>query len=221
MSSHSAAGRRLANLLCLVLLLPLGVWAACMEDTPPLPDDPDTSQIPPADGEPPTGDETPDDEPPLDCVPACGFGQVCHEGSCVPATDPAVQLGYTDESLDDYIAKPDGATMPLYTFGQGGGHMFVTIRVAGLAVPADGALDVGYEITRPADNTMLSSFSQLTQFDSLGGGVFEASRRVIFLNDFPELLHQDTIHCMFVVTSPMDAAQTVTVEQTLILEFIP
>jgi hypothetical protein len=221
MMRNSDYMRRLALRLCLALVfVSIASGADCAGDDPQLPDDPAANSNSPPDDEPP-GDDPPDDDPPLTCEPPCGFGLVCQDGACTPVNVPQCQLGYTDEATDEYSATPDGATMPLFTFGQGGGHMFVTIRVAGLTVPSDGTLEVDYEITRPEDSTVLSEFNQLTHFSSLDGGIFEASRRVIFLNDFPELLHGDTIRCTFVIASPEDVGQTVSIDQTLVLDFRP
>jgi hypothetical protein len=192
---------------CIVLIFIGAVGANCEGMSGP-PDELPPDMNPPAD-------------PPRVCEPACGFGLVCVDGACVGVDTPVAQIGQVNAASGDYLVTPDGATMPLYTFGQGGGHMFVSIRVAGISAPPDGTLDVSYEIVRPSDSVVLSAFQQMVHFDSLEGGILEAPGRVIFLNDFPELLHEDTIRCSFVVTSPVDPAQRATVNQTLILDFRP
>lgn len=192
--------------LLLTLVLALMLSGADCQDGATLPDVPTPNSNSP-------------DELPKTCEPACGFGLVCVEGDCTPVTDPMGEIGYTDDQTNDYAPTPDGSIMPIFTFGQGGSHMFVTLRVAGLDVPPDGTLEVSYEITHTDDDSELSAFSQLTQFSALGEGAFEASRRVIFLSAFPEVLHGDIVRCSFVVTSPDDVTQSVTIEQELEFDF--
>lgn len=164
---------------------------------------------------------TPVVNPPTTCDPACAEGEVCEIGVCVVAVDPAMEFGFTDEVTDEFAAYTDGGTLPYFTLGQGGSHTFVTIRAAGIAPSADGRLDVRYLVTRQSDGFALSDLEQRTPFTRLADGTLEAERRLLFLLEFPEVLVGESADFTLVVSSPDDPSQSVTVERSLALTFVP
>ncbi len=155
------------------------------------------------------------------CEPACGENQICQDGECVQAAQPSIEFGYTDEDGEAYVPIGAGQQMPYFTLGQGGSHTFVTTRVTGFERSADGRLDITYLMIRKADGFALSDFQQRTAFNEIGTGQLEARRRLLSVLDFPEVLEGVEVDFMITVTSPVNAAQTISIDQNQILDFVP
>lgn len=153
------------------------------------------------------------------CVPACDAGEECRDGVCVAVNLARVEVGFTDEDTDEYSIVSDGAVMPIFTFGQGGAHMFATLRVTGIAPDDDGTLLVTYIMIDQADSSALAGFEEVTDFVSLGENTFEAKRRIVFISRFPEVIDGATVDLRVIVESPTDSEERVSIEQSLLLEF--
>ncbi|MFN0197605.1 MAG: hypothetical protein ACKVT0_12750 [Planctomycetaceae bacterium] len=155
------------------------------------------------------------------CEPACSENQICQDGGCVQAAQPSIEFGYTDEDGEAYMPIGAGQQMPYFTLGQGGSHTFVTTRVTGFERSADGRLDINYLMIRKADGFALSDFQQRTAFNEIGTGQLEARRRLLSVLDFPEVLEGVEVDFMITVTSPVNAEQTISIDQNQILDFVP
>lgn len=165
--------------------------------------------------------DPPDDDIPPTCEPSCGFGQICEKTGCVPTDQPAVEFGYTDNQTDTYAALGEGDSMPYFTLGQGGSHMFVTIRAAGVTPGPGGTLDITYIMTRQTDGSVLSGFNESTEFSPVEDGILEANRRLVLISEFPNAINGAGAVLLVRVTSPTDPAQSASIEQPLVLEFVP
>ncbi|MEK6676758.1 MAG: hypothetical protein AABZ47_14030 [Planctomycetota bacterium] len=172
-------------------------------------------------GNPSANDNAQGGGAPETCEPPCDMGQVCNMGVCAPADPPQAEFGFTNEQTDVCTALTDGGRLPYFTLGQGGSHTFFTIRVAGISTSADERLDVSYRMIRRTDGFVLIDFQQRTSFVPLDDGTLEAERRLVFILEFPDLLDGVMVDGTFVVTSPIEPTQTVTIEQSLVLGFEP
>src|SRR5262245_52431345 len=59
-----------------------------------------------------------------------------------PDPAPTAELGYTDPITDAFAPVPNGATMPLFTGGQGGSHIYATLRATGFPTAEDGSASI-------------------------------------------------------------------------------
>jgi hypothetical protein len=183
----------------------------------------------------PMDDTPPDDEPPgsdggsapppdpgdgdMACDPACPAGLSCVQGECVADSQPQAELGYTDQTSGAYQPVGDGAAMPLFTLGQGGGHLFLTFRLTGFPPPESGPVTIGYEFHFQSDGMLLNEFSQMVAAEDIGDGVQEIPRRFVFLNAFPEVLDGQIVTADITLTAPGAQEPLAVISQTLLLDF--
>jgi hypothetical protein len=153
--------------------------------------------------------------PDVSCVPACATGKSCADGSCTPVDEPQIQFGVTDEDPGVFTPISEGGDMPIFTFGQGGSHMFVTIRAAGFDVGDEQMLEITYIMFWQVDNSALSGFAEITGFSPIGNGVFEARRRIVFISEFPEALDGTPADLSLIVESTVDSDQFARVEHAV------
>ncbi len=152
---------------------------------------------------------------------ALGFGGDCQNG--MDPMEPTAELGYTDPADDSYVAVPDGATMPLFTGGQGGSHIFATVRASGFPTASDGkaTIQLAQSVTLSGSGEVLHDFTQTVTFEPIGNGVFEIAERFVFLDAVPVDLHGRNAGIDFVLTSLEEPDMTARISQTVLLELQP
>lgn len=146
-------------------------------------------------------------------------------GSCVPSNDEttgpaAVEFGFTDEGSGDFVPVAEGEVMPLFTGGQGGSHIFVTLRASGFPIDSDGKAGIVVaEIVSLADSgVVLHDFTQTVAFNEIGNGQAEIRSRFVFLDALPEDLDQKTAIVDFTLSSAADPSIRAQVSQTIRLD---
>lgn len=158
---------------------------------------------------------------PVVCDPACEDGKTCVEGFCTPVDEAEVQFGFTNEDTGEFSPIVDGGVMPIFTFGQGGSHMYITVRAAGFEVPDDQTLSVTYILFWQVDGSALSGFEEIIEFTPLGDGVYEAQRRIVFISEFPEVADGTAADLTIIVESLENPDQRIRLEAMVNLELMP
>ena len=140
-----------------------------------------------------------------------------------PDPVPTAELGYTDLTTDAYSPVPNGATMPLYTGGQGGSHIYATLRATGFPAGGDGTVSIqlAQTATRVSNGTLLHDFAQPVVFVPLGDGQFEVKSRFVFLDALPADLDGQAVHFVFVLTATDQPDKTVRIDETLNVDLQP
>jgi hypothetical protein len=154
----------------------------------------------------------------------CGDGRVCMDGMCADA--PAVEFGYTDSATGSYRRIGEGEVMPLFTAGQGGGHVYLTIRLRGFGPPRDGivAAYVSQNVVLVEDGGVLE-LHDFTQIGALpfheteeGSGVYQLVSRFIFLDVVPSYIEGQPLLFTFTVTRSDAPTTQITLEQNMVVE---
>lgn len=158
---------------------------------------------------------------PVVCDPACEDGETCVEGFCTPVDEAEVQFGFTNEDTGEFTPITDGGVMPIFTFGQGGSHMYITVRAAGFEVPEDQTLSVTYILFWQVDGSALSGYEEIIEFSPLGDGVYEAQRRIVFISEFPEVADGTAADLTIIVESLENPEQRIRLEAMVNLELMP
>ncbi len=158
----------------------------------------------------------------------CDDGQVCTEGVCeeAPIAEPRLEIGYTNSATGGYRVIGEGGIMPLFTAGQGGGHVFVTLRLTGFGPPMDGI--VGAIVSQRVvlvEEGGIQVLHDFTQSGALpfretepGSGVYELMSRFVFLDVVPTFIDRRPLLFTFTATQFDNAAITATLEQNIIVE---
>jgi hypothetical protein len=130
------------------------------------------------------------------------------------------ELGYTDIEDSTYLTVGNGATMPLFTGGQGGSHIFATVRATGFPLTPEGkaVIQLAQRVTMPAGGMVLHDFTQTVTFEPIGSGMFEIASRFVFLDALPADLQGKTANVSFVLTSLDDPATAAQIDQTVLLQ---
>ncbi len=137
--------------------------------------------------------------------------------------EPTAELGYTDLDNNTFTPVPDGATMPLFTGGQGGSHIFATVRASGFPAGEDGkaTIQLAQNVTLSDSGAVLHDFTQTVSFEPIGGGLFEIASRFVFLDAVPTDLHGQNADIDFVLQSLDQPEITAQINQTVRLELQP
>ncbi len=132
----------------------------------------------------------------------------------------AAELGFTDDETLAYTRIEDGGVMPLFTGGQGGSHIFATLRATGFPTEADGTaqIRIRQRVTLESDGRVLNEFSQIVPFQPAPDGSVEVRSRFVFLDAFPRDIDGETILVDFTLTSAVDETVTAQILQTLLVD---
>lgn len=146
-----------------------------------------------------------------------------NDGGNADPTPAAFEIGYTDESTGTYSIVRGGEIMPLFTGGQGGSHIYATLRATGFPAKADGTADVLLveRVTATATGAVLHDFQQRVNLRPLAGGTFELRSRFVFLDALPEVIDGVQARLEFSLTSELDPSRTASVTQVVILDLRP
>ncbi len=128
------------------------------------------------------------------------FGGECQNQ---PLGEPTAELGFTNLQSETYSPILDGDVMPLFTGGQGGSHIFATIRITNFPANGNGQAEVliSQLVQRSDDGTVVHQFDQQVDFQPIGNGVFEEASRFVFLEAIPAELHLQEVEIVFQLTS--------------------
>jgi hypothetical protein len=143
-------------------------------------------------------------------------GGIDESGQPVP---PSAELGYTDAVAGVFVAVADGGVMPLYTGGQGGSHIFVTIRAQGFPTDAVGnaTIVVDEAVTLVDSGQVLHDFAQTVGFSRTDGAV-EIQNRFVFLDALPDNLDGQRATLDFTLSSAGGEGVQANVTQTVELD---
>lgn len=152
---------------------------------------------------------------------AMAMGGECQNGVEPIPTDTTAELGFTSLVSQAYTTVPDGGTMPLFTGGQGGSHIFATLRITGFSANVNGTVDIELTqtVTRTSDGTLLHpEFLQAVEFAPIGNDVFELPSRFVFLDALPEDLDMQSVEIEFRLRAAAQPSVSAEVQQTVILQ---
>lgn len=156
---------------------------------------------------------------------SCVLAPLAIAGSCAPPADaplgPAtVEFGFTDESGGEFVPVADGEVMPLFTGGQGGSHIFVTLRAGGFPLDRENkaGIVVAEVVSLSESGEVLHDFTQTVAFNDAGDGRVEIRSRFVFLDALPENLDGRTARIDFTLTSAEDPSITARVQQSVVLD---
>jgi len=138
----------------------------------------------------------------------------------LPPTGLTVEIGYTDETGLNYQVIPDGGVMPLFTIGQGGSHMFATLRATGFPVDEFGTANINLDefVTLGPDQRVIHNLSEPVTFFSIADdGVEVQSRRIVF-DALPTEVDGQLISVEFTLTSVADPTINARITQTLLMD---
>jgi hypothetical protein len=138
----------------------------------------------------------------------------------VPSEPASAELGFTDFESGAYARVSDGGVMPLFTGGQGGSHIFATLRARGFPAGENGIVRIALAeiVTRADTSEVLHDFTQTIDFAPRDDGAVEVTSRFVFLDALPDDLDGVTTAVRFVLTSAEDSAITTTIEQMIVLD---
>lgn len=129
-------------------------------------------------------------------------------------------LGFTNPTTTAFQVIGHGETMPLFTGGQGGSHLFVTIRATGFPRSADDSatIRVAQFVELGATGQELHNFEQAVRFAPLSDDTSEVASRFVFLDAVPSSLDGELANLAFELTSTTDDQVSVTIMQTVVLD---
>jgi hypothetical protein len=138
----------------------------------------------------------------------------------VGPADPTVEFGFTDADTLSFVPVLEGETMPLFSSGQGGSHIFVTLRVTGFPVAPQGITEIliDEKITREFDQFVLHDFEQVVSFTPSPDGPLEVQSRFVFLDSIPREVDGQSVFVEFTLTSTMDDSVSVNVSRSIIVD---
>jgi hypothetical protein len=121
--------------------------------------------------------------PPVEMDPNAGGGQDMTDET----PDPSVELGFTEALSDTYTRVGPDEVMPFFTSGQGGSHIFATIRATGFPIDDAGMSSIALtEIVVLSDTGQeLHNFTQTVAFEQVAGDMVEVASRFVFLSALP------------------------------------
>lgn len=149
------------------------------------------------------------------CPPAADDGEPNQ-----PSEPASAELGFTDFESGAYARVSDGGVMPLFTGGQGGSHIFATLRARGFPAAENGIarIQLAEVVTRADTSEVLHDFTQTIDFAPRDDGAVEVTSRFVFLDALPDDLDGTAATVRFVLTSADDAAIGAAIEQTIVLD---
>lgn len=132
-------------------------------------------------------------------------------------------LGYTDPLSRAFTPVADGEVMPLYTGGQGGSHIFVTVRINGFPASDEGYASVRLDevVTLESDGRVLHDIEQVVRFLPVADNTMEISSRFVFLDAVPTTINGRVAIVDFGLTSEADPAVTARIRQSILLDLQP
>jgi len=152
-----------------------------------------------------------------------------------PGTDPGdgggtddpppvkAELGYTDQETGIYTPVGDGEVMPLFSSGQGGSHIFATLRATGFPTAEDGGADIALveDIRLASSGISVHDFSEIVRFETTPDGHLEAASIFMFLQILPFIADGQTVDVAISLTSAEDMEVTAQIAQTVVLSLAP
>lgn len=137
----------------------------------------------------------------------------------IPSPATAV-LGFTNPTTNAFQVIGPGESMPLFTGGQGGSHLFVTMRATGFPRSADGttSIRVAQFVELGSTGQELHNFEQAIRFEPLSDDTSEVVSRFVFLDAVPSTLDGELANLEFELISSTDDQVSVTIVQTVVLD---